>query len=106
MGDDRPEWDAEKASALIGRRVVVGLTFRAKDGGLEQHQMQGLVSEASPEAGILIALKGKREGETYRLPPDPAAFFPAAPGEYRLRTTGEVIVNPDFTSTWTIDRPE
>ena len=21
-------------------------------------------------------------------------------------TTGEVIVNPDFTSTWTIDRPE
>jgi len=39
------------------------------------------------------------------LPPDLRAFQDAPPGEYRLRSTGEVVVDPDFISSWTINRP-
>ena len=52
------------------------------------------------------------DSEIYWLPPHLEAFQPAEPGEYRLRSTGEVLVDPDFVSTWTIekddseDRPE
>ena len=40
--------------------------------------------------------------ETYTLPPDLRNYEPAAPGEYRLRSTGEVVADPDFISNWTI----
>jgi hypothetical protein len=33
------------------------------------------------------------------------AFQPAPPGEYRLKSTGEIVVDPDLLSTWTIRRP-
>jgi hypothetical protein len=45
------------------------------------------------------------DGEVYRLPPDLRPVTDAAPGEYRLRSTGEVIVDPDVTITWTITNP-
>ncbi|MBN7463153.1 hypothetical protein I3U64_23750, partial [Mycobacteroides abscessus subsp. abscessus] len=41
--------------------------------------------------------------ETFTLPPAPESFSPAAPGEYRLRSTGEVITDPDYLATWTVD---
>jgi hypothetical protein len=41
-------------------------------------------------------------GETYSLPPDYSNIFAAPPGEYRLRVTGEVVANPDYTTTWSI----
>ena len=30
----------------------------------------------------------------------------AAKGEYRLRTTGEVVCDPDYLATWAFDRDE
>ncbi len=41
-------------------------------------------------------------GGVFRLPFDPEALKVAAPGEYRLRSTGEVVVNPDFTTVWSV----
>jgi hypothetical protein len=41
-------------------------------------------------------------GEIFTLPPAPEAYEPAPPGEYRLKTTGEVVVNPDFTCVMTV----
>ncbi len=43
--------------------------------------------------------------EPFTLPPVEEAFEPAPPGEYRLRTTGEVVVDPDFTTSWTVVPP-
>jgi hypothetical protein len=40
------------------------------------------------------------------LPPEPDAFDEAVPGEYRLRSTGEVVVNPAFTTSWTVEAGE
>ena len=53
-----------------------------------------------------VAIYLQNEGEEFSLPPDPDAFQPAAPGRYTLKTTGEVVVDPDFLAAWTVHPPE
>jgi hypothetical protein len=103
---DQPPWDDDFARRLVGRIVLIGITQEDHRGKvIAQHQMHGKVASASRENGIEIALEGVRSGETYRLPPTTAAFRPASPGEYRLRQTGEVVIDPDYTSVWTVTSP-
>lgn len=92
----------DRLAALVGGVVLIGLTFRG-DGEDRQEQLHGLIVGAD-RTGVQIALEGERDGETYNLPPDPTHFQPARPGEYRLRSTGEVIVDPDYLTTWTVTR--
>ena len=102
----RPEWDPLLAQQLVGSIVLIGLTFCDPSGEVErQEQLHGVVVEADPRNGFLVKLGGAREGDDYWLPPHPSAFHPALPGKYEVVTTGEVIENPDFMSTWTIHRP-
>ncbi len=68
-------------------------------------QFYGTVMSADPEEGITLRLAGSRSGEVYTLPPDLRAFFPARPGSYRLRGTGEVVIDPDYTTTWDLTPP-
>ena len=102
--EDRPVWDDDQAQAILGKRVLVGLTYSDADGP-RQEQMFGVVTHADRKNGIVLTLQGDRDGEIYRLPPDPSAFHPAAPNEYRLRSTGEVVTDPDYLSTWSINSP-
>ncbi|NBW06903.1 MAG: hypothetical protein EBR82_02625 [Caulobacteraceae bacterium] len=104
FAEDEPEWDEEAADAMVGAVVLIGITVRRAEGD-EQTQMHGVIQSADPHNGVEIILSGQREGETYRLPPDLGAFEPAAPGEYRLRSTGEVVVDPDFVTSWTVEAP-
>lgn len=99
MDDSKPEWDEEFGAALIGKLVLVGIT-REEAGSATQDQFFGTIDKAEAH-GIELILGGSRAGDRYRLPPDPRAFFPAQPGSYRLRSTGETLENPDFTTTWT-----
>jgi hypothetical protein len=87
-----------KAGDLLGKYVLVGITRLDQDeNGVSQEQIHGRVTAINSSIHIRLST-----GANYTLPPDPGAFFPAAPGEYRLRSTGEVVVDPDFTSSWTI----
>ena len=104
MNDGKPEWDEGFAEELRGAVVVVGITRIAATGETHE-QFYGTVEKADAE-GIDISLAGSRSGETFFLPPDPRSFFPAQPGSYRLRGSGEVIENPDYTTTWTIGPEE
>jgi len=54
------------------------------------------------EPQSLLSLEGQRTGEEYNLPPDTRSFRRAGPGEYRLRSTGETVIDPDFTVTFSI----
>jgi hypothetical protein len=45
----------------------------------------------------VIEVRRADTGDIFTLPPALEAFAPAPPGEYRLRSTGEVVVDPDFT---------
>ena len=68
-------------------------------------QFFGSVTHIDPEKGVTLQLGGSRSGEVFTLPPDLRAFFPALPGFYRLRETGDVVVDPDYTTTWTFTSP-
>jgi hypothetical protein len=104
---DRPfAWDDDVAASLVGKRVLVGV--RKVDGSgtvNDERQMHGRVVEARCSSGILVQLEGTEAGRTFRLPPTTGNFDKADPGEYRLATTGEVVVNPDFVATWEIKTP-
>ena len=99
-----PDWDD-----LIGKTVLLGLTFADADGNIrERVQRHGVIEVADPESGIAVRLVAPGhpwDGELYHLPPDLEPFAEAAPGAYRLRSTGETVVDPDFTSTWEIRSP-
>ena len=42
------------------------------------------------------------DASPFQLPPAPSVYYVAEPGEYRLRSTGELVVNPDFVTTWEV----
>jgi hypothetical protein len=88
---------------LIGKYVLVGITrIDAAGEPIEKGERHGRITSVDGDAGIKIALA---DGEILTLPPDPNAFREAKPGIYRLRSTGEEIVDPDLTTVWTIREP-
>jgi hypothetical protein len=92
------EWDE-----LIGKRVLVGITYQDRRGRVcDVEQIHGRIESVDPQAGVTVELAGAKAGEKYTLPPELAAFQRAEPGEYRLRSTGEVVSDPDLVATWTV----
>jgi hypothetical protein len=94
-------WDDDLARDLVGKRVLIGITFTGSV--RETTQRHGTIVETDEDRGVAIELAD--EGEVFWLPPDVRAFRPARPGNYRLRSTGEIVVDPDLTTTWTIADP-
>ena len=94
---------------LIGKTVLLGLTFTDSDGDvIEQTQRHGVIAAADPDTGVsvrFVAPGRPWDGELYHLPPDLRSLREAAPGAYTLRATGETVVDPDFTWSWVISLP-
>jgi hypothetical protein len=98
-------FDEERAATLVGKSILIGLTYFDRDGAeLRRTQLHGVVASAST-TGVLISLRGTREGQSFNLPPDLDAISEAVPGSYRLRETGEVVEAPNLVSTWDIRAP-
>ncbi len=96
-----PEKHKTTAEELIGKHVLVDITrVDHTEKVIAHQQVHGRVTAIDNCIHIRLAT-----GEDYKLPPDPGAFLPAAPGEYRLHSTDEIVVNPDFTSIWTVKAP-
>jgi hypothetical protein len=103
-GSSPPAWDQEDAEGLVGQLVLAGITYLAAAGKTVTSQVQcwGRIVSAKSE-GIAIVCEGKTwAGQTMTLPPHLSAFQVASPGEYRLRSTGETVENPDLTTGWTV----
>jgi hypothetical protein len=99
-------WDDAVAAQILGKTVLVGMSYPAQGGAPERHeQFHGVVAKAERGHGILLDLAGSRAGEQHLLPAVTSALVPAAPGIYRLRATGEEVVDPDYISTWTVQPP-
>jgi hypothetical protein len=94
---------------LVGKTVLLGLTFTDADGEvIEQTQRHGVIAAADANAGVsvrFVAPGRPWDSELYRLPPDLTTLREAAPGAYTLRATGETVVDPDFTWSWVISSP-
>jgi hypothetical protein len=105
--DGRPPFDWERARSFLGKYVIVGLDYEDKNGNPlpeKQKEIHGVIKTADPIKGFCVQLKGKKDGEVYWLPPDLRPFKDAKPGEYRLRNTGEIIINPDLLSDWVVNK--
>lgn len=103
MADPDFHYDPAFASALLGKVVLAGLTYRNRRGEVESvEQVFGVVESVDPEEGIILRLGGERGGETFCLPPVTNKFEKAAPGEYHLKTRREVVSNPDWLVVWTV----
>ena len=101
------EFDPNKAKELIGKYILVGVTYLGSNGDLEsQQQLHGIIIKASEDEGILLQLAGEYEGESWNMPPDTSSISVADPGEYNLKSTGEVVSNPDFLCRWEVHRPK
>jgi hypothetical protein len=95
--------DEDFAAELLGTHLLVGVTHVDHAGHvLEQQQFHGTVIRASISEGVILL---DPEGREHWVPLCRDAFRPAEPGEYRLRSTGEVVKNPTWLSTWTVRPP-
>jgi hypothetical protein len=95
-------FDQDLANTFIGKTILIGITYVDAAGREARHeQFHGVVESAGP-AGIVIALRGYREGQRWTMPPDTRGIFPGNPGLYTLRSTGEMVDSPDLVSTWSI----
>jgi hypothetical protein len=95
--------DENNIKSLLYRYVIIGLTYVDRnDKVIETVQLHGRVMRINETEGIVVKREDKEE--EYKLPLDFEAFEPAAPGEYKLNKTGEIIVDPDFMSSWSIEQ--
>ncbi len=99
------EFDKNLAASLIGKYILIGLTYLDTGGKLEsQEQLHGIVLSVSEIDGILIQLKGTNQNQEWNMPPSTEGITIADPGIYKIRSTGEEIKNPDFLCTWQIHK--
>lgn len=83
---------------MVGATLLVRITYLLTDETVSHvAEFAGVVSSVDP----LVTIE-QGDNESFTLPPDPDAYEAAAPGEYRLRSTGETVLNPDFISMWTV----
>jgi hypothetical protein len=89
---------------LVGKHLLIGLTYLdAEERPVRQVQLHGRIIQAD-ESGLVI--ERADTGKRFALPPQWDSLQVAAPGDYRLRSTGEVVVNPDLLTTWTVVMPK
>jgi hypothetical protein len=97
---ERPQLDDSKAPDYVGKTVLLGVTYLDhNDKTQAQKQWVGTITAFSNKEGIRIKLRDS--DEPCALPPDPRGIRKANRGVYKLRATGEEIVDPDYLATWT-----
>jgi hypothetical protein len=102
-GGAAPVLNPALAEYYTGKHILVGITYEEADGSVtEQIQFDGHIARINEIEGIVIFRRDT--SSEYALPPDLNSLRPAPPGEYRLRSTGQVVKDPDLLTAWTIDK--
>ena len=105
---------------IIGKTILVGITYEDEEGNPQlMIQFSGRIASADVQQGIVIRSENLKlvnslipetrhrgDGDAYTLPPDLSAIKKAPRGEYRLRSTGEIVRDPNFLTTWTVRYPQ
>lgn len=90
----------ERLQHIVGARLLVGVTVREPDGEVvSRTQFCGVVLEVAD--GVVVVDK---DGEPALLPSDDLAYTSAPRGSYTLTGSGEVVVDPDYVTTWDVTR--
>ncbi|AGA30140.1 hypothetical protein [Singulisphaera acidiphila] len=89
----------------VGRTLLLGINYTGPDGGLRrQEQIVGTIMVVDLVEGIVVSCDP--DGRTVVLPSDPTWVEKAPPAQYRLRSTGQVVTNPDYLADITIRQPD
>lgn len=97
---EQPLTIGPKGKGFVGKRLLDGVRWTSKGEVVREEQFHGLILEADQEG---LVIERADTGARVVLPPQ---LKVAAPGEYRLRATGEVVRDPDYLATWKIDQDE
>lgn len=93
--------DQEKAAAMVGKHLLVGISHMNTDDSIHAvEQFHGPILRINNEEGLVFMRMDN--GKEMSLPPDLDAYEPAEKGEYALKSTGEVISNPDLIAAWSL----
>ncbi len=88
---------------LIGKYVLIGITYLDADGNIEeQKQFHGYFESMDD----VVHIRLKNDSYDFTLPPDLSAFEKADPGDYELKSTGEVVVDPEYLCFWEVNSPK
>jgi hypothetical protein len=91
---------ADKLVGLIGRRLLVGISYVDGDGEvISRQQFCGEVLDVGD--GVVVVERPGAE-EPAVLPADADAYRPASAGRYQLAGTGEIVTDPDYVTTWRV----
>ena len=93
--------EAIEPDDLDGATILVGITRLHADGSCSQEQFAGRATLKHRQDFSLVELQCT-DGEQRSYPFDALSLQRAPEGEYRLRSTGEMIENPDFLMTWEV----
>ncbi len=97
-----PTPNMDRSRSALGKRILVGQSSVSSSGViLRQVQFAGTITAVDD---VVITIEAD-DGDTVTLPHDSRSIEEARPGAYRLSSTGEVVEDPDFTTTWVIHEP-
>jgi hypothetical protein len=84
----------------IGRTLLLCLNFLETDRKpRRQEQVVGTIMVVDFDEGIVVSCDP--DGRMFVLPGDPSRIEKAPRAEYRLRSTGQIVTNPDYIATYT-----
>ncbi|WP_430405988.1 hypothetical protein [Fluviicola sp.] len=90
----------ELRNHLKGKVFLIGLTFVDQEGKvMEVYQTHGTVSKLTVDGFFKIR---RADNSIFTIPYNRDTIKAAKEGEYREKTTGEIIKNPDFIMTWEV----
>lgn len=97
-GDGRPPFDQRLARWLTGKRCLIGLRTLDPDGDtIDKTQFHAEILRFTPQR---LLIRDLASGEQRDMPPDTRAFRYAPRGDYRLRSSGQIVTDPDAECRW------
>jgi hypothetical protein len=86
--------------SLLDKILLIGITvLDNNDELITQIQVYGPVIKSNADGIVICRNQTQKE---FTIPPDFDNVSEAQPGEYKLRSTGEIIIDPDYLSSWTV----
>ncbi|AEA42953.1 hypothetical protein [Fluviicola taffensis] len=83
-----------------GKVFLIGLNFIDQEGEIiEQYQTHGTVAKLTVDGFFKIR---REDNSIFTITYDKDTIKAAKEGEYREKTTGEIIKSPDFIMTWEV----
>ncbi len=100
---DLPPFDQQVADSFVGKKLLIEVTILDHEGNfLELRQSYGKITGASERMGFELE---QLAGTEYLISlPDWRKFKPAGSGEYKIRSTGEVLTGVDLVYAFTVRR--